>query len=785
LDPPAVQNPQQALANQLAFSGDGRQIISLHGQAEIHARDATTGQLLRKFSGQGEFRLFALTPDGKLLAVPNVIQGDAKTVVKVLLWETGTGKALPEFLVATLEGNVNVFLGLGVAGIRCLALSPDGKYGAAGQEGGGIRLWELATGKEIRRFEGHRTGVARVAFSRNSKTLASIGPDEFIHLWDVASGEQIKSWQAPGLRRLQQFETQSQGLAFMHGGKWLALNGRGQVRVWDVNSGEPVPIHGPDLQAVPGAPIEGRVFQVLSPGGKVLATAQQGEQQQGTRLRLHDPATGADLHQFARHEGPIQSVAISAHNVVATGGADRTVRLWDGETGMQLKVLRGHVGPVNYLAFSPDGQRLASGGQEDRVISVWDVASGKEIRQFRWGTGPFGRRGLVFLAGGKELMALGVETVWDIATGKQLRELEDANAFRVSSALTADGRLMASSRLSFPKGGNAGMAKVLFVLSEPRSGKEVASFDAPGAEGARFVTQLALAPSGQTMLAREGDRNEFVLFDPASGRALRVLPRPGGLGGDGFFGSTKRPFFTPDGRLLIHAGHQSKVHVMELASGQDRQTIEAAQSGLTALTISPDGKTLVTGGNDGTALLWDLAAAGPAGSKTSFSEKELALLWTNMGGDAPKAGQAIADLAAMPVQAVPFLSGQVTPAVKPDLARIEKLIKDLDSENFQARKTSETELDKAGFAAKPFLEKALKSKPSLDMARRIETMLTKLETMPLPPETVRQLRALEVLEEIGSPLARQLIEKLASGAPGEPLTVEARSALERLKRRAG
>jgi hypothetical protein len=93
-------------------------------------------------------------------------------------------------------------------------------------------------------------------------------------------------------------------------------------------------------------------------------------------------------------------------------------------------------------------------------------------------------------------------------------------------------------------------------------------------------------------------------------------------------------------------------------------------------------------------------------------------------------------------------------------------------------------LDRTGLAARPSLEKALKSKPSLHVAKRLEALLGKLEGSPLPPATIQQLRALEVLEAIATPEAQQLIQKLTSGAESDPLTVEARAALERLKRRA-
>jgi hypothetical protein len=443
---------------------------------------------------------------------------------------------------------------------------------------------------------------------------------------------------------------------------------------------------------------------------------------------------------------------------------------------------------VGLLAFSPDGRLLASAsagfGGQDRVISVWEVSTGNEVRQIRGAHIP---RGLAFLAGGKRLLVMGKETVWDVATGKQLRQVEELDSVRILSALTPDGRLMASCRIVVPREGGFDQAKITIVLTDPVSGEEAGSFDPMLQGGARFMNQLALSPDGRTLLGRQGDRSEYTLWDTASGRMLRVLPRPGGLGGQDFFGVQRGAFFTPDGRLVIHASQQGKVHVLELASGQDRLTFEAGPAGpggITALALSPDGKTLVTAGRDGTALVWDLAATSPA-ARSVVTEEDLSALWADLNGEAPVAGQAVRALASAAEKAVPYLAGKVRPAAAPDLARIERLIRDLDSKNYAARKGAEAELGGVGFAARPLLEKALKGKPSLEMTRRIETLLNKLETSPLPPETVQQLRALEVLELAGGPEARRLIESLAAGAEGEPLTAEARAVIERLKRRAG
>src|SRR5262249_925408 len=146
-------------------------------------------------------------------------------------------------------------------------------------------------------------------------------------------------------------------------------------------------------------------------------------------------------------------------------------RLWDGRTGKQLHVLRGHISPVTILAFSPDGKRLASAGAGDRVISLWDVDTGREVRQLR-STGFVGS--LTFLADGHQLRGTGLETVWDTETGKVLRQVKGAVSFL--SAVAPDARLMAAFRFTIPTPENPepnqGRRRKI-VLIDTANGKDV------------------------------------------------------------------------------------------------------------------------------------------------------------------------------------------------------------------------------------------------------------------------------------------------------------------------
>jgi hypothetical protein len=171
----------------------------------------------------------------------------------------------------------------------------------------------------------------------------------------------------------------------------------------------------------------------------------------------------------------------------------------------------------------------------------------------------------------------------------------------------------------------------------------------------------------------------------------------------------------------------------------------------------------------------------PAGS----GPKEMERWWTDLPSDMLKARQSTWALVRLPRETIPFLNEKLRPAklpTKPDMERFERLIRDLDSDDFQVREKATQELEKAIENAEPSLRLALEGKPSLDVQRRIERLLDK-QGATVTEERTRTVRALEVLEEMNTPEARKLIEGLAKGAPGAWLTQEAKASLERLAKR--
>jgi hypothetical protein len=198
------------------------------------------------------------------------------------------------------------------------------------------------------------------------------------------------------------------------------------------------------------------------------------------------------------------------------------------------------------------------------------------------------------------------------------------------------------------------------------------------------------------------------------------------------------------------------------------------------LATLPGGRA-ATGTEEGEILIWDLAPATwphrkPVGE---LGRKELDALWSDLAGDAREAHRVIPVLAAAPAQTVPFLKDRLQPATV-DGKRIEKLLADLDSDAFETREAAARALTEMRYRIEPTLRQALEKKPSLEMRRRLQAILTG----PNRPsaEALRTLRAIAVLERIGTPEARRILEKLSGGATCRE-TQEGQAALQRLKRR--
>ncbi len=623
--------------------------------------------------------------------------------------------------------------------------------------GGGVMhpliLWEVASGKEIRRFD---CAPSISTFSPDDKLLAVAcmkqggGPVTF-RLLDVSNGKEIFQKEAP-----------ANGFFW-----WVDFS--------------------PDMKTI--AFVDQRHIYLLDrETGNERRRIEAGVRQMF--FSLWEIATGKEKHAYPSLVYGAKAIAVAPDGgklATATYSYGAPVAVLDTSTGKQLQDLKlaenSAYGYVPGLSFSPDGKTLFA-GTSDGHLHFWDAATFKKIRDVQLQDTAKGNPNATNLqrmhlaSDGRRLATLDriwggpmgpsdqLDT-WDLDTGRIIKQF--TLAATIDPFWSPDGKTAAYTG---PDG---------ITLMDLATGQTLA-----GISG-NWAGKLAMSPDGSLLAARA---TSLVVWETASGKKVTEIPDRAAhswvLAGD------NRTAITLD---------ESFIRVWDLASRKERYSLElpkssnpplpqgqrAARSGLAAMTLALtiDGRQITTSEPDGTLLVWDLS---PAFEKDRFrpavpDSERIASWWTDLASSDPAvAYAAIWNLTDAPDEALACLRKQLKPAVDADFARVRKLIKDLDDDRFEVRESASRELEKLGAGIQPAVRQALEGRPTPEVRRRLEALVQTPASVSRSPELLRRLRAISVLERIASKDARQLLTTLGGGVSHAPETLAAKSALERLGR---
>lgn len=610
----------------IEFSPDSSILASGSVDETIQLWDVVTGKRKATLKGHtGGHELMIFSPDGHTLASATDVlwANKGKDDRTIRLWDTETGQQK-----VTLE-NPNSCV------VKSIAFSPEGDMIVSGgwdiidrplwaddyTSPGTIQLWDIATGERRTTLMVPTDNVFTVAYSPNGSSLVSGSIDGTILLWDTTT-YQLKA----------ELTGYSDAIAFSPDGSTLAIAGRDRkIRLWDAVSGEHKLTLTENTDEV--------YSLVFNPDGRTFAGI-GGD----STIRLWDAVTGEHLQTITGHTRSVSSVSFNTYGdklAVGSGhdegvSGDKRIRIWNVHSGCLQSTFKVPMGRwidyngklIDSVSYSPDGKTLAS-ASEDGTIRLWDVESEKprattfeglrglqtsellreySIHGFVLAYSPDGRT----LATSSRARYSDDTTIqlWDAATCKHKATLTGSWEAKTlnSTAFSPDGRTVAG-------GGDNGDV----YLWDAISGELKTTLTG---HSERFVMGVAFSPDGRTLAsgARASGDGEVYLWDAISGECKASL----NMHRDGVSSIT----FSPDGSALAVGGtdgvtlwdvhkilYQStsddryfyKVGSGEFdVTGRHKTTLKGHTGFVSSVAFSPDGRTLASGGTDGTILLWDI-----------------------------------------------------------------------------------------------------------------------------------------------------------------------------------
>lgn len=782
--------PGDGLVGRLAFTADGKSLVV--PSQRLYTWDLDTGREVRRnYEGMILWGQTALSPGGRWLidgqngvwdlpAGKKVVGrrplpvnrqriGTAFTTDERWLflatarWE---GRKADYFLeqwdiaAGQLERSIDEYRG------GAIACSPDGRTVAAtlriddpkviNKWTYTIVLYDTATGRERLRLPEGPDYFEPPVFSPDGKRFAAVTRRETLRVWDAATGKEVSSWT---------YKRDHLGwLAFSPDGKTIGICGTsGTAVLWDVGTGKPRFLN--DELAYRATDL------LFSPDSKALVAGYTDGS-----VRQWDLRTQQIGHTSRYGEPPAHS-GITDLGWVGTSGtlAFRTYVKPEGE----FRLLNWKTGRDEVLSLG-EGVSVRTVSAAARTLVVGSTPAG--LKHFQWQ--PLSPQKLEAARQKaqarpelKNFRVIAPAPTGEVARGDLALGTFMAGNFPGPShveAVSPDGGTVVEHVTTLTGGAFTGAGPHLTAkglrLVDADTGRVVREFPRPN-------HAVAFTPDGRALVlwkaADRGPDLELVEARTGSPRWKTNLGKRVG-----------RVVVSPCGRWLAVSEYEGdSLHFVDATTGKVMATHRPGRLhyGMDPLAFSPDGRLLARSEGDGTILVWRVPAV-PTRMIAEPTAGELAEAWRDLSSaDAALAFRALLRLTDSPAIGLPRLRRELLR--EDDRERIERLVGGLNAAAFSDRERATRELGELGAVARPYLARALRAKPSLEARTRIEKLLAAQPDPFATPAGLRQLRAVEALERIGSADGRRELERLADGNPDDdPLAREAQRALERLKR---
>jgi WD40 repeat protein len=682
----------------VAVTPDGKRAVSGSEDGTIKVWDMSSGREVCTLKDKFNLKAMGLTPDGRyavsgsdsfctlkvwdlescqqhrvledLLAPPGYLRSiaispDGRRAVtaferenSLAVWDLTNGKVIRKF--EGHEESARRFESSTKLGshysIETCVYSPDGRHVLSGggyhdipesfsgqdKSFGELKIWDAETGIEVMTFAGHKDFVKSCAFSPDGRRIVSGSFDGMIKIWNAETGEEIHT--------LRGHKTSVNAVIVTPDGKhFVSGSSDYNLKVWDMESGQEIRTlegHSDKVNAVAVTPdgkraisasgdiiggcidhtlkiwdleVEGARSPYEAHSSKVttLAITPNGRHvvsgSWDNTLKLWSMESGELLKTLEGHRDWIEALAIVPDGRRAISVSNDETKVWDLESGELVSTFRGHEGSIMSAAMTPDGKRVVSGSLGDEALKVWNPESGQEV--YTLAKNNWNVSSIVLTENGRLAVSVCFYdnlSVWDVKGGTVIKELKFYDDLTGSVTISPDGEHALS--VSWRKYGRKGDIVRVWDLKNEKIQKAFKS------DGCKISTGCWTPDGGRFVY---GDFIRIKILDLESGAVIRTW--------EGHSDFIKSVSITPDGKCVVSGSEDKTVRIWNLEGGELLHTLEGHSDTVNKVAITPDGERVVSGSDDRTVKVWNLKGGKELCTLKGHADKVTAVTATSDG----------------------------------------------------------------------------------------------------------------------------------------------------------